>query len=122
MITILAAILVFGVLITVHELGHFITAKATGMRVDEFAIGFGPLLYQTKSAETTYSLRLIPLGGYNKIAGMEPGAEAVTNGFSTKSIPARMLVILAGSLMNFLLPIVQSPPSVLSYKYTAAFR
>jgi regulator of sigma E protease len=106
LITILAAILVFGVLITVHELGHFITAKATGMRVDEFAIGFGPLLYQTKSAETTYSLRLIPLGGYNKIAGMEPGAEAVTNGFSTKSIPARMLVILAGSLMNFLLPIV----------------
>ena len=106
MITILAAILVFGVLVTVHELGHFATAKLTGMRVDEFAIGFGPLLYQTKSGETTYSLRLIPLGGYNKIAGMDPGSEVVENGFSSKSIPARMLVILAGSLMNFILPLV----------------
>jgi len=106
LITILAAILVFGVLVTVHELGHFATAKLTGMRVDEFAIGFGPLLYQTKSGETTYSLRLIPLGGYNKIAGMDPGSEVVENGFSSKSIPARMLVILAGSLMNFILPLV----------------
>jgi len=106
LITILAAILVFGVLVTVHELGHFATAKFVGMRVDEFAIGFGPLLYQTKSAETLYSLRLIPLGGYNKIAGMDPGSETVENGFATKSIPARMLVILAGSLMNFILPVV----------------
>lgn len=106
MITILAAILVFGVLVTVHELGHFATAKLVGMRVDEFAIGFGPLLYQTKSEETIYSLRLIPLGGYNKIAGMDPGSEPVENGFSTKSILARMLVILAGSLMNLILPVV----------------
>ena len=72
MTTILAAIFVFGVLITVHEFGHFITAKMTGMRVDEFAIGFGPNIFQKKVGETLYSLRIIPLGGYNKIAGMDP--------------------------------------------------
>ena len=105
MLTILASILVFGVLVTVHELGHFLTAKLTGMRVDEFAIGFGPLIYQTKHGDTTYSLRCIPLGGYNKIAGMEPGEEEVENGFSSKPILSRMLVILAGSIMNILLPI-----------------
>ncbi|MBO5403666.1 MAG: site-2 protease family protein, partial [Phascolarctobacterium sp.] len=69
MLTILAAIFVFGVLVTVHELGHFITAKMTGMKVEEFAIGFGPNIYQQKDGDTLYSLRVIPLGGYNKIAG-----------------------------------------------------
>lgn len=106
MLTILAAIFVFGVLVTVHEFGHFITAKMTGMRVDEFAIGFGPKIYQQKDGETLYSLRAIPLGGYNKIAGMDPDDPAEENSFKSKSIPARMLVILAGSLMNFLLPVI----------------
>lgn len=106
MLTLLAAILVFGVLITVHEAGHFFTAKLTGMQVDEFAVGMGPAIYQTESEGTKYSLRLIPLGGYNKIAGMEPGAEETKNGFASKSIPARLLVILAGSLMNFILPVL----------------
>lgn len=105
MLTLLAAVLVFGVLITVHEMGHFFTAKLTGMRVDEFAIGFGPTLYKSKAKETLYSLRLVPLGGYNKIAGMEP-EDNVPDGFSSKSLPARMLVILAGSIMNFLLPVI----------------
>lgn len=106
MTTILAAIFVFGVLITVHEFGHFITAKMTGMRVDEFAIGFGPNIFQKKVGETLYSLRIIPLGGYNKIAGMDPDEPATEDSFKSKSIPARMLVILAGSLMNFLLPVI----------------
>ncbi len=106
MLTVLAAIFVFGVLVTVHECGHFLTAKFTGMRVDEFAIGFGPKIYQQKEGETTYSLRLIPLGGYNKIAGMDPSEPEVPNSFNSKSIPARMLVILAGSLMNFILPVL----------------
>lgn len=106
MMTILAAIFVFGVLITVHEFGHFITAKLTGMRVDEFAIGFGPNIFQKKYGETLYSLRAIPLGGYNKIAGMDPDEPASDDSFKSKSIPARMLVILAGSLMNFLLPVL----------------
>ena len=94
MTTILAAIFVFGVLITVHEFGHFITAKMTGMRVDEFAIGFGPNIFQKKVGETLYSLRIIPLGGYNKIAGMDPEEPDSNDSFKSKSIPARMLVIL----------------------------
>lgn len=106
MLTILAAIFVFGVLVTVHEFGHFITAKMTGMRVDEFAIGFGPKLYQQKDGDTLYSLRAIPLGGYNKIAGMDPDDPVEANSFKSKSIPARMLVILAGALMNFILPVI----------------
>ena len=58
MLTILAAIVLFGVLITVHELGHFLAAKGTGMLVTEFSIGFGPRLFQKKVGETLYSLRL----------------------------------------------------------------
>lgn len=106
MITVLASIFVFGVLVTVHEFGHFITAKLTGMRVDEFAIGFGPTIYQTKQGDTTYSLRSIPLGGYNKIAGMDPEEEVTAGGFNSKPIFSRMLVILAGSIMNFILPVL----------------
>lgn len=103
--TAVATIFVFGLLVFVHELGHFVTAKITGMRVDEFAIGFGPKVVSYKHGETLYSLRIIPLGGFNKIAGMDPDEEQDAGSFSTKSIPARMLVIVAGSTMNFLLPI-----------------
>ena len=107
MTTILATIFVFGLLVFVHELGHFLTAKATGMRVDEFAIGFGPEIYQVREGETLYSLRLIPLGGYNKIAGMDPDEPNLdSRAFIYQSVPARLLVIAAGSLMNFLLPIL----------------
>ena len=90
----------------VHEFGHFITAKLTGMRVDEFAVGFGPKIYQTTEGETQYSLRLIPLGGYNKIAGMDPDEEPTPDGFTSKPIFSRMLVILAGPIMNFILPVL----------------
>lgn len=62
--------------------------------------------FSEKVGETLYSLRIIPLGGYNKIAGMDPEEPDSDDSFKSKSIPARMLVILAGSLMNFLLPIV----------------
>lgn len=102
---VIAAIITIGILVTAHELGHFITAKMTGMRVDEFAIGFGPALWKKKKGETLYSLRCIPLGGYNKIAGMEPGEEITPDGYNSKSIPARLLVVVAGALMNFLLPV-----------------
>ena len=113
---ILAAIIVIGILVTVHELGHFATAKMTGMRVEEFAIGFGPEIFSFKKGETKYSLRLVPLGGYNKISGMEPDLPKPGDwqnvetkdgrGFNEKSIPARFLVIVAGATMNFLLPIL----------------
>jgi len=107
LLTILACIFVFGILVTVHELGHFITAKLTGMKVDEFSIGFGPKIYQRQDGETLYSLRAIPLGGYNKIAGMDPeDPEDMDRGFNSKPVTSRMLVILAGSIMNFILPVL----------------
>lgn len=104
--TAVATIFVFGLLVLVHELGHFVTAKMVGMRVDEFAIGFGPKIISYQHGETLYSLRIIPLGGFNKIAGMDPGEEQDQYSFNAKSIPARMLVIVAGSAMNFVLPVV----------------
>lgn len=106
MITILLAILIFGLLITVHELGHFIVAKLTGIRVEEFSIGMGPVLVGKKWGETYYSLRAFPIGGFNKMSGMEPGEEADPRGFNRKSVSQRMAVISAGSVMNFLLAIV----------------
>ena len=107
LMTIAAAIFVLGLLVLAHELGHFATAKWTGMRVDEFAIGFGPKIWSVTRGETTYSVRAIPLGGFNDIAGMDPSQKDTDGrGFCDKSIPARMLVIIAGSAMNVLLPIL----------------
>lgn len=107
MLTVLACIFVFGILVTVHEFGHFITAKLTGMKVEEFSIGFGPKIYQQQEGETLYSLRMLPLGGYNKIAGMDPeDPDDLERGFNSKPVASRMLVILAGSLMNILLPVL----------------
>lgn len=106
-LTIAAAIFVFGLLVLVHELGHFATAKFTGMRVDEFAIGFGPKLISFTYGETVYSLRAVPLGGFNDIAGMDPADnDAGERGYCSKPVGSRMIVILAGSVMNFILPIV----------------
>ncbi len=106
-LTIAAAVFVFGLLVLVHEFGHFITAKMTGMRVDEFAIGFGPKIISKKRGETIYSLRAIPLGGFNDIAGMDPDNNpAGERGFCAKPVISRMIVILAGATMNFVLPIL----------------
>ena len=106
-LTIAAAVFVFGLLVLVHEFGHFITAKMTGMRVDEFAIGFGPKLISKKHGETVYSLRVVPLGGFNDIAGMDPANNtAGERGFCAKPVLSRMVVILAGSVMNLILPLV----------------
>ncbi|MBQ4403830.1 MAG: RIP metalloprotease RseP [Selenomonadaceae bacterium] len=106
-LTIAAAVFVFGLLVLVHEFGHFITAKMTGMRVDEFAIGFGPKIISRKYGETIYSLRAVPLGGFNDIAGMDPDNNtAGERGFCAKPVLSRMVVILAGATFNFILPIV----------------
>ena len=66
---ILAAILIFGVLIAVHELGHFLAAKLCGVRVNEFSIGMGPLIWHKETEETQYSLRLLPIGGFCAMEG-----------------------------------------------------
>ena len=105
-ITILATIFVFSLIVFIHELGHFATAKWAGMQVDEFAIGFGPKLYSTRRGDTEYSLRVIPLGGFNRIAGMSEEEPLNEKSFLNKSVPARLVVIAAGGIMNFVLAIV----------------
>mgnify|MGYP001117036187 CR=1 FL=1 len=101
-ITILAFLGVLVVLILAHELGHFATAKASGVRVDEFGLGFPPRLLSVRRGETLYSLNAIPLGGFVKMAGEED--PKVPRSLASKSIGIRLLVLSAGSLMNVLLP------------------
>ncbi|MGB9886359.1 MAG: RIP metalloprotease RseP [Moorellales bacterium] len=98
----LIAVVFFSILIVVHEFGHFLVAKLVGVRVEEFSLGMGPLLVGRRRGETFYCLRLIPLGGYNKLAGMEPEALDDPRGFYRKPVGQRMAIMVAGSLMNFL--------------------
>jgi len=106
MITALSAILILGLLIIVHELGHFLVAKLAGVRVHELSIGMGPTVFSGRRGETLYSLRLLPIGGFVRMAGMESGERNDPRGFNTRSVPKRMAIIASGSLMNFLLAIV----------------
>jgi len=104
LITILAFLGVLVVLIIAHELGHFFTAKASGVRVDEFGLGFPPRLLSVKHGETRYSLNAVPLGGFVKMAGEED--PKVSGSLASKSMGTRLLVLGSGSLMNFLLPLL----------------
>ncbi len=104
LISIVSFLVVIVVLILAHELGHFITAKASGVRVDEFGLGFPPRLLSIRRGETRYSLNAIPLGGFVKMAGEED--PKVPRSLASKGIGTRLLVLSAGSVMNLLLPIL----------------
>ena len=103
-ITVIAFLGVLVVLIIAHEFGHYITAKAAGVTVEEVGIGFPPRLLSFKRGGTIYSLNAIPLGGFAKMAGEEDSK--VAGSLASKSIPARLLTLSAGSLMNLLLPLL----------------
>lgn len=98
---ILIAILIFGILVAIHEFGHFITAKLCGVRVLEFSIGMGPLLLKKQGEETMYSLRLLPIGGF--CAMEEDEASDDPRAFPNQSLPKKFLILAAGAGMNFLL-------------------
>jgi len=102
LISIVSFLVVIAVLILAHELGHFVTAKASGVKVEEFGLGFPPRLLSVRRGETLYSLNAIPLGGFTKMAGEED--PKVPGSLASKSIGTRLLVLSAGSLMNLLLP------------------
>lgn len=103
LVHIIAIALAFGMTVFVHELGHFLTARAFGMAVYEFSIGFGrPLLFWFKRGETQYSLRLWPFISYVRIAGMEPGDDH-PQGFDKKPRWAQAVVMVWGGVMNFAL-------------------
>jgi len=103
-ITVIAFLGILAVLIIAHEFGHYITAKASGVAVEEVGIGFPPRLLSFKRGGTIYSLNAIPLGGFVKMAGEED--PKVAGSLASKSIPVRLLALSAGSLMNLLLPLL----------------
>ena len=121
----LITVVVFGVLIFVHELGHFIAARIFGVRINEFAIGMGPKIfsYKGKKSGTLYSLRLLPIGGYNSMEGEDgevSGEEKSEGSFCCKPVWQRMIIIVSGALMNILLGFVIMSIIVLNTKQYAS--
>lgn len=98
---ILAALLVFGVLIAVHELGHFLAAKACGVRVNEFSIGMGPALWKKQKGDTQYSLRAFPVGGFCAMEGEEEDSNDPA-ALNRQGFWKKLLIFAAGAAMNFL--------------------
>ncbi len=108
MLSLISFIVVLSILVVVHEFGHFIVAKKTGVRVEKFSIGFGPEIFGVTREETRYSVSIIPLGGYVKLSG-ETGAEGIKGEkweYLSRTIGERMRIIFAGPLLNYILAFV----------------
>ncbi len=103
---ILYTVLILSVLIFVHELGHFIAAKACGVRVTEFALGMGPAILKRQGKETLYALRLFPIGGYCAMTGEDEEIADDPKAMRNKPVWMRMIIIVAGSAMNMLLGLI----------------
>ncbi len=106
LITVITFIVILGLLIFVHEFGHFLAAKKNGVKVEEFGFGFPPRILGIKKGETTYSLNLIPLGGFVKIFGEDGEEKNNQRSFAAKKIWQRATILLAGVAMNIFLAII----------------
>lgn len=104
---IIIALVMFGVLVAIHEFGHFAVAKLSGIKVNKFAIGMGPVLFRFNKGETEYSLRLFPVGGYCAMEG-EDDASDDKRAFRNKPVKNRIGVVVAGPIMNLILGLVLS--------------
>jgi len=108
----LVALLTLGLLIAVHELGHLLFARLFRVRVDGYAVGFGPALFSFKRGATEYSLRAIPVGGFTKIHGMNPYEEGLSphdpTSYATLSGWKRVLILLGGPLLNYAVALLLS--------------
>ena len=115
---ILLAVLAFGVIILIHELGHYLTARACGVGVNEFAIGMGPKIisHVSKKSGIRYSIRALPIGGFVSMVGEDEESDA-DNAFGNVAIWKRMIIIVSGAFMNFVLGILIILIMVLSTKY-----
>ncbi len=120
MTTVIAGILMLGILVFVHELGHFVVAKLCGVKVLKFSLGFGPRLVSRIKGETEYQICIIPLGGYVQMLGEgggEQGEDAeltpaeAARSFAHKPVSKRLAIVLAGPAMNLLLPLLILPVS-----------
>src|SRR3974390_1273828 len=108
-VAIIAFIVLIGVMVVVHEFGHFFVAKLCGVRVEAFSIGFGPRLFGIKRGDTDYKVCLLPLGGYVKMTGENPTEGETVNdpgAFTAHPRWQRMLIGLAGPVANFILAFV----------------
>lgn len=105
LLTILKIIFILGFLIFIHEGGHFIVAKLCKIKVNEFAIGFGPVILKKQGKETLFQLRLIPLGGFCNMEGEEERSEE-KGSFSKASIPRRIAVVAAGGVVNIIFALI----------------
>jgi regulator of sigma E protease len=102
-IMIISFFLILGVLVLAHELGHFLTALAFGVKVEEFGLGYPPRIYGIKRGGIIYSINLLPLGGFTKMAGEED--PDIPGSLASKTAGARLIVLSAGALMNAILPV-----------------
>lgn len=102
MVTAIVTIIVFLVLISFHEFGHFIVSKAVGVKVLEFAVGMGPAIFKKQGKETLYSVRILPIGGYCKLEGEDEKTEDV-RAFCNQKLWKRFLVVVAGAVVNLIL-------------------
>lgn len=123
--TVVTFVLVLGVIVFVHEFGHFIVAKLVGVRVEKFSLGFGPVLFKKRVGETQYQIAALPLGGFVKMSGEEPDEEDPESApedddlnlppcppermFNRQAIPKRMAIVVAGPVMNVILAMVLVP-------------
>lgn len=105
MLTVILGILLFLFLIFPHELGHFLMARAVGVKVNEFAFGMGPAIWKKQGKETLYSVRLLPVGGYCAMEGEDKDSDD-ERAFNKKSPGAKILVLAAGAAMNVLIAVV----------------
>ena len=107
--SVIAFIIVIGILVFIHEFGHFLAARACGVGVDVFSLGFGPKILKKKRGRTVYCLSAIPLGGYVKMVGEEPGAatspEDIKASFTHKPLFQKSIIVAAGPFFNFFLAI-----------------
>ncbi len=103
--TIIASVLIFGLFILVHELGHYFVARLMGIRVLELAIGFGPKVIGWTKEKIDYSLRIFPLGGFCRMLGENPDEADEPDSFQNKPIISRAIVLLAGAGMNLILSV-----------------
>lgn len=102
---IIIAIIIFGILIAIHEFGHFTAAKLCGVKVEEFAIGMGPALFKKQKGETVYALRILPIGGFCAMAGEDEESDD-PRAFTNQGFWKKFIILCAGSFMNLVLGIV----------------
>ena len=105
LITVIKVVFLLGILILIHEAGHFFVARLCKVKVKEFSIGFGPLIWQKQGKETKYQLRLIPLGGFNNLEG-ETLESDDPKSFKKASIPKRIAIVAAGSIVNIIFGLI----------------